>query len=246
MDAMQPSIVVVVAVHQIEGAGFDRQIVQQSAVPRFCAGNPQKTGNVSPQIQQRVEFDGSLLPLRVGPRKQLQTQLDHGRVERIGGVLQLDAKIVGRVQGPRPLDEGQPQVAIDLPVARSVGVGQGAAHDRPAKPGVVKLVADGPQTDLQVAKALASGQLRERHGQKLIATRETSDPPMSLISSHARIENPPREKLEQLRKHHLTLVHDLPPSCWNQQKGWSRKPSQLKSCAPWIDDETQNSCVFAS
>ena len=88
--AQQPPKVVVAAIHDVERTRLRNQLVQERRIGDFCRGNPHKTGNVAAHVHQRVQLDGGLLTLGVGPRKQRQTQLDHRRVERVNRVFQSD------------------------------------------------------------------------------------------------------------------------------------------------------------
>src|SRR5207247_1938103 len=128
-------------------------------IVRFPRGNTDKCGNIAPQVQQRVQFDGRLVPAKRRPGKQLQAQVDRRGVERIGRLIQVHAESVVGVQTPSPCNQHLGEVRVDAPIASTVGVSQRAAGDASAKTGVVELRLYRTQTSLDVAQALAKREL---------------------------------------------------------------------------------------
>src|SRR5215211_3823667 len=80
------------------------------------------------------------------------------------------------------------EVAVDAPVAFLVGVGQGGTFDWPTEAGMIKLVTLRCETNFDVAQALAISKLSERHGEKLIPTRERTHTLVAPIARHTAIE----------------------------------------------------------
>ena len=108
--SQQPLKVVVPAVHDIERAGLGQQVIQHRRIGCFCRGNADNTGDIATQVQQRVQLDGGLSALRMRPREQRQTQLDHRRIERIDGVVQLDSERLAGVQLACATDQQRSEV----------------------------------------------------------------------------------------------------------------------------------------
>jgi len=79
------------------------------------------------QIDERVQFDGSLAFAKLGPGKQRETKIDGRRIESVGRLIQIDGEGIVGIELPGVGDEDVGEVAADAPVAPLVGVGQGAA-----------------------------------------------------------------------------------------------------------------------
>ena len=94
-----------------------------------------------------MEFYGGLGGAETRPRKQTQTQIDGGRIQRIESVGQLQSQGFVGIQEAGPADESGSQVGVDAPVARTVGIGQRAMRHRRAKPQVIELFPAGAQAD---------------------------------------------------------------------------------------------------
>ena len=131
-----------------------------------------KSRDIAAQVEQRVQLDRSLGRSEMRPRKQRQAQVDGRGVERVDGVLQVDAEGLVDIQRSRDADQALGEVGVDAPVAHVVGIGQRIARHRGANAQVVELGALRAQAGFDVAQTLAIGQLRERHAQELIQTRE--------------------------------------------------------------------------
>ena len=61
------------------------------------------------------------------PREQRQAQIDGRGIERVDGLLEVDAKRFVEVEPTRDPDQVLGKLGIDTPVARFVGIGQRAA-----------------------------------------------------------------------------------------------------------------------
>jgi hypothetical protein len=83
---------------------------------------------------------------------------------------------------------------------------------------VIQLGLNRTQTGLDVAQALAKRELRKRHAQELIATRESSCSKVAPITPHAGVELVPRKNLHQLREYQLAGVHAIPFAPLNRSK----------------------------
>src|SRR6185312_8385858 len=97
------------------------------------------------QIEQRVEFHGSLSATELGPRKQAQAQVDGRRIESIDGLLQLHGKRFAGVQATGATNQHLGEVGVDSPVVDAVGVGQRAPRYLAAETRVIQLRPDGRQ-----------------------------------------------------------------------------------------------------
>ena len=126
----------------------------------------EKRGDVALQVQQRMQFDGSLVLAESCPRKQREAEVDGGGVQRVQALIQIDADRIARIQRPCDADQHLGEVRVDAPVVRLVGIGQCRARHVAAQSDVVEFAGHGTQTRLDVAETLAVSQLSERHRQK--------------------------------------------------------------------------------
>lgn len=239
LQTKQASEIQVTFVHHVERARLDRQRVEDVDFVRISRGKMDKRGNVPAQIEQRVQLDGGLAPTKRRPGKQRQTQVDRGRVERVGRLFQLDAERFLSVQRSRLSDEDLREVAVDAPVARAIGVGQRAPRNASAKAGVIQLRSQRTQAGFDVAEALAKRHLGKRHAQKLIATTQFANPAIAVITPHATVEFVTRKQLHQLSKHQLTRKHASPFDPANWAKSLHSRESISSRARPFVHP-TQN------
>ena len=175
---------------------------------RFASGNAYKRGDVAAQVQQRVHFHDSLALAELGPREQLQAQVDGGRVQRVETLIEIHADRIAGIQGPRDANQDLGEIGIDPPVARLVGVGQGGARDVAAESHVVELSAKRTQARFDIAQAFAVGQLGERHREELIPAGEAAQPAIPVVAAYAASEFTIRKEVDQLGEHGAAEVHE--------------------------------------
>src|ERR1700689_2089463 len=129
MKGVQPFEIQVGAVHDVEGAGLEGDVVKDIHVMSFSVGNLNKSGDGTTQIQQRVQLYRRLLLTEVRPRKNRKAEIDGGGIQRIYGSVQVDAQWFGRIHRARDGDQHLSKIGVDAPVARLVRVGQSRAGD---------------------------------------------------------------------------------------------------------------------
>src|SRR4051812_30286799 len=178
-------------VHHIEGTGLDRQGVEDFDVVGLAVGNPHETRDIPAEVEERVQLDGTLAATESRPREERQAEVDGGGIQRVGGLLELSTEAIGLVQPPRAGDQDLGEIRVDPPVAVLVGIGERTPCDRPAKARVVELLVEGAEAGLDIAQALAVGQLSEGHAQELIETGEVADPSIAVIARDATVELAP-------------------------------------------------------
>jgi hypothetical protein len=143
-------------------------------------GNPYETGDVAPQVHERVQLHRPFAPPKLRPREQAQAEIDRGAVQRVRGLFEFHAHGLVGVQLPCPTDQYLSEIGEDAPVVGAVGVGQRAARDVAPETRMVELGLEGSQTCLDVAEAFAEGQLSERQAEELVPAREGPDPTVPL------------------------------------------------------------------
>ena len=174
-------------------------------------GNVDERGDVAAQVQQRVQLHPGLGGAEQGPGKHGQAQVDGGGVERVDGVVEFQPEVLPGVQRARDADQRLGEVRVDAPVPLPVRVGQRVAGDAAADPHVLELPAMGTEADLDVAQALAVGQLRERQAQELVQAGERLDAAVSPITLHAPAKDLQGQMFHELRKHESPGMHGPPP-----------------------------------
>ena len=90
LDPLQAPQVDVAAIHDVEAAWLDRQIVQPDHVAVVGWRHGKERRQRSPQVERGVEPHGRVAARPVGPRTQRQTQIDQRRVHRVDWHLEVE------------------------------------------------------------------------------------------------------------------------------------------------------------
>jgi hypothetical protein len=106
-----------------------------------------------------------------------------------------------------------------------VGVGQRAARHRPANPEMIELGGTGTQTHLDVAQALAIGQLRESQTKKLVPAGEAIGLPVPAVARHDAAESIMGNPLHELGENHFGRLH--PPKIAGRRSCREHPPSSV-------------------
>ena len=85
---MEPGEVQKATIHNVEGACFQRDYIQDVDLVEFSVGDVDETRDVAPQIQQRMETDGPFCLPEACPGKEGQTQVDRRGIQGINRVLE--------------------------------------------------------------------------------------------------------------------------------------------------------------
>lgn len=147
-------------------------------------GNANKTGDTAMEVHQGMKLDGAFAFAKMGPREKGETEIDRGRVEDIGGLIQDHTELVFGIKVSCSSDQHLSKVRIDSPVSVFVGFGEGASSDFASNPSMVEFGLQGAQACFDLAKTFSVSQLSEGHAEKLIEARESPDPVIALVSSH--------------------------------------------------------------
>jgi len=218
VESIEPLEVEKPAIHDVKGPRFRQQVIEDVDLVHFSVADMDKTGNVAPQVEQRMQFDRSLGRAKRRPRKHRQTQIYRGGVECINRLVQIDAKGFVRVKLPGDSNQALREVGIDSPVSRCIGVGQSVARYNGPNPEVVKLVALRSKASLDVPQALPIGQLSEGHTEKLIETRERLDLVFPIVPGNASTKRRQWKMLRQLCENQSSLVHSATPRSQSSER----------------------------
>jgi len=98
LHRIQPGEVEKAAVHHVEAARFERDLVEDIDLVELAIGDVDERRNVAAQIEQRIQLHRPLGRTKARSGKQRQRHVDRRDVERIGRVRQLDAEWLARVE----------------------------------------------------------------------------------------------------------------------------------------------------
>ena len=164
------------SVHHIECAGLRQQLVEDIDLVHLAIADVNKTRDIAPQIEQRVQFDSGLGSPEWRPGKNRQTQIDRGRIECVNRVVQIDAKRFVDIEGASLRDQSLREVGINAPVSSFVGIGQCRAFDRRSNAQVIKLGRLRGKAHFDISEAFPISQLRKSKNAKVIGTWQCTDP----------------------------------------------------------------------
>ena len=221
-EPMKTSEIDVSSIHDVERAGFDRQMVEDGDIGGFPLGNPHETGDVAPQVQECVQLHRTLAATEFRPGEKRQAEVDGRGIQCVGGLLELSAEAIGLVQPPRPGDQDLSEVGVDAPVAVFVGIGERAPSDDAAKARVLKFLVKGMEADFDVSQALAIGQLSEGHAEELIETGEVVNLSIAVIASDATVELVFGQRVDQLGEDVAIVEHEPAPAALRRVGNGSR------------------------
>ena len=221
-ERVEPLEVGVAAIEQIESSGLDRDLVEEIDVVKLAIRDVDEARNRATQIDLRVQLDGALAPAKPRPRKEGEAEVDGRRIESVDRLLQFHAERVVGVELARTLDEGMSEIGINAPVARFVGIGEGAASNVSTEAGVIELCPHCTQTDLDIAQPIAIRELGKGHAEELVEAREVADAMIAFVSSDASVEGVLGQEIQKLREDTATCVHRPPLSASSQKKDGKR------------------------
>lgn len=133
IESVESFEIKVAAIHNIERARLEDQIVEPVDFVAFSLGNRDKAGDRAAQIQKGIDLDGRLGGAKPRPWKQTQAQVDGGGIQSVSGGVEFHGKTVLGVELSRSSNQHGGDVGVDAPVASLVGIGQSAAAHPPAK-----------------------------------------------------------------------------------------------------------------
>src|SRR5207247_6904840 len=91
MQLVQAREIEITAIHDIEGAGFEAELIQNVDLVNFAMSNDHHSWNVAPQVEQGVQFHRCLVLAKLGPGNKRQRQVDVGGIDRVHSLGQLHA-----------------------------------------------------------------------------------------------------------------------------------------------------------
>jgi hypothetical protein len=198
--AMETSEIDISTVHDIEGSGFEDQLIQEGDIVNLPMSDADYARDRASQIHLGMEFDSAFVLSKRGPRKEGETQIDRGGIQSVSGLGDLRFEVFARIQLSGHSDQHMGKVGVNAPIPFFVRIGQRAPGNLAPDPCVIKLGLHGPQTYFDIAKALLISQLSEGHTKKLIETGKGPNPVFALIPKDTFVEFVSWEKTHELRE----------------------------------------------
>jgi hypothetical protein len=141
------------------------------------------------------------------PGEDGEAEIDGGGIQRVDRLLQFQIEGVARIMAACFADQHLRELGEDPPVPPLVGIGQGAADNSATDAHVVELLGHGSEADLDVAQALAVGELREGHREELVPAGEAAKSMVAAIPLHTVGKRLVRNEAHELREDGASLVH---------------------------------------
>ncbi len=141
------------------------------------------------------------------PGEQAQAEVDGGRVQGVSGGVEIHAEIFLGVELARLKHQSLRQLRVNTPIAALVGLCQSGTPNGRTKAHGIELSGLCAETSLEVAQALAIGELGESHGTELLGAVEGAHPMVAAITGYAAGKRGPGKEIHQLSKKHLARVH---------------------------------------
>lgn len=210
MQHIESGEIDIAAIHDVDGTWLGKQQVESVHIVQLAVGYGDKAWDIATQIEQGVHLDRGLGGAEMRPRKDRQAKVDGGGIQSVDAVRQVHADVVVGIELSRLRDQALSQLRVDAPVAHLVRVGQRRAPDRIAKAHVVELRGLRREARLNVAQALAIGQLGERHGAILLGAGQRAHPPVAIVARDQPSEGAPWKEIHQLSEQRLAGVHVHP------------------------------------
>jgi hypothetical protein len=234
MNHEQPLVIEVASIEQVVRAWLDVQVIQGVDLVRLAIGDVNERWDGAPQIQQGVQFDGSLVRSKWSPRIHREAKVDCGGIEGVDRCVQIDSKRFLRIQRTRHRNQMLSKVGINLPRPSSVCIGQRVARNGLASQAhVIQALGLGPKVDLDVAQGVSVRQLRKSHGQKLVHAGEVLDLVVAPVMTHAPTKSGEWQECHQLRENELALIHGGPLRAHaRDHKSWTRSSNRDQTKTP--------------
>ena len=207
MQPMPPGEIEIAAIHDVKRTGFPDELVEDVYIMHTASGDNDDGGKVALESQQRVKFDGGLVPAESSPRKEREAQVNGGGVQRISRRLEFKAKGFIGVERGGLLNEDVAEVGKDAPVPLFIGHRQGVAGGGLADAGVIEFWAEGRQTGFDVAQTFAPGQLGERQHEELFVSGQLADAEVAVVAGDTLVEFVFGQEVEELGEDGATFVH---------------------------------------
>ena len=210
----------IAANHQIEGSCVEQQTVEPAHVVLSRTGNADAGRNRPTQIDLSMKLDARLHLTEIGPWEKGQRQVDGRRVDRIDRVVQIQAKIVARIERLGLFHQTLGEVLPNAPVSRFVGIGESGFCNRLGESRMIESLGPCVGASRDVVQPVPGGHLRENHAGELLSESKMADRDCGLVTLYYAVERLAVDQVENLRENETSGVHGrkfwkIPPKSSN-------------------------------
>ena len=176
----------------------------------FAIGDGHECGKQTIMIEADVKFDRSFGGAELGPGKNTETQVDGGCVERVELVLEAEAMARGApLTLPKELSG---QLLVERVGLSFVDSGQRrTGYDSATQ--MIQLGGLGREVSDDIAKTGPTGELGERHGDKLRPAGHLTQSPTRMVLIGQGLEFMSRDQFEYLRENGTMMCQGLISFC---------------------------------
>ncbi len=197
----------IATIQNVKRPRFQDQLVEQIDIVNIAFGNADKTGNTAVEVHQGMELDSAFAFAEMSPREKRETEVDRGRVEDIGGLVQNHTELVFGIQVSCSSDQHLSKIGVDLPISVFVGFGKSASSDFAPNPCMIQFALQGAQACFDLAETFSVGKLSKGHAQKLIEAGKSSDSVIALIPPDTLVEFLLGQKVHELGENDSPRIH---------------------------------------
>ena len=197
----------VAAIHHIECAGLEKQIVEPSHVVLAGGGDENASGDRPPQIDLRVHLDPGLGCPEIRPREEREREIDSRGVQCVNRVVDVEPEVLPGVERTGFAHEGLGQILPEPPVARFVGIGQGRFGQRFPEAQMVAGMGPCIQAVDNIPQSFPPRPLGKRHADELLATAEMPHAGLGIVALHQAVERLSVDQIEKLGQYKSAGIH---------------------------------------
>ena len=129
MDSIKAIEIQIPTIDNIKGSWFEDQLIEDVDVVNFAMSDNNERGDISSEVQEGVQFHSGFVGSEFGPREKRQTQIDGGRVQGVGRLIQFDTEGIVGVKTSCLGFKDLGIVGLDAPIADLSGMSQSIAGD---------------------------------------------------------------------------------------------------------------------
>lgn len=189
MNAMKTPIIEVAPIHDVEGTGFDQELIQNVNVVHCSIRDEDEGRDASPEVQKGVCSHRRLGLPKMGPGEYRETEINRRGIQ--GVILSLESLQDGRVipvEQSSPSNEDMSEGFIDPPVTLLIGQLERGPDDGTTEAHVVKLLRVSIQAEDDTPYTLSVCELSKAETEKLLPARKDTDPMIPSVCRYALLE----------------------------------------------------------
>ena len=211
VDIVEPFVIEITSVHDIERTGLRDQIVENIDIVDFAVGNESPSRDATSQIEQGMQLDCGLCLSERCPGKQFQTKINGSRVKSVYRFIEFQPKVIFSIKGSCMRDQYLGEISVDTPVPSLVCFCKGTSGNTAFNAHVVSFFGNSSQAGFDIPQTFPVSQLSKGHTKKLVPAGECSHSFITLVSLDTPTEFMHGEKIHNLRENQPAGIHMQPP-----------------------------------